>query len=208
MRVRHFYAGFTMIELIVVVAITIIVAGMIVATFGSFNRNEKLSTDTSKLLGDLMVTQQFATTQRNQYKYYGLRLYSGLGEKGDRVGDKIVRYDPPAGVEPRKMDAAQAGHLSLSRFSVIKSCDSADSPEFLDDTFFSSKVSIDASSEFQVKDATPPKLDSIVFIPVGSATYDGVNLLNTTNDQIVLLSDSGEKSTIKIIPLTGHVSVQ
>lgn len=204
---RNFLSGYTFIELLIVVGITIVVLGMVVATFGNFSHHQKLSNDASKLLGDLMVAQQFATTQRDGYKYYGLRFYNGLGEKGDRYGYKILRFEPPAGVEPRKMDVS-AGDLDISRFTVLKSSVSADNPEFLEDTFFNKGVGFGVFSEFQVYPATMPRRDTIIFIPVGSATSDGLNLLTTTNDRIILESNIGEQSKLVIVPLTGHASIQ
>ena len=196
-----FLAGHTFIELLLAVGIAVIMAGVLFATLGSFGQRRKLEFAASKSMTDIRKTQQFARTQRDDHKYYGLQFFNGLGENGDCDGYKIVRYNPPGGMDPLLM---VAGNITLSDYTVIKSSDENDSPEFLEDTFFDHTVAIDTTdSEFQVGDV-------IVFNPEGSATYDGANLLNVSNDKIVftLINDNSEKKALTIVPLTGYVSIE
>lgn len=217
---KRLLTGFTLLELLVVIVLIVIMAGMMVAMLGSFGHRRQLELSAVKLVGDLRQTQQFARVQRDGtsrdvytygYRYYGLRFYDSLGEEGDRDGYKIVRYEPainpgdPGGLRLIELTPP----LNLNDFTVIKSSDEndngGDGPEFLEDTFFGRRVSIDAGSEFQIDD--PPTPHTIVFIPEGSATLDGDVLLSSTCDAIILSLD-GETRTIQITPLTGHVQIQ
>lgn len=194
--------GYSLIELLIALGIIVILVGALTATLGPFGQRRKLGSDIFKLFTDLRTAQQFSRVKKDSYKYYGVRFYGGLGGD-DRDGYKIVRYDPPGGVDP--LDMNPQTDLDLNRFTIIQSSEEADTPEFLENTFFDSKVGIDATSEFQIGDA-------IIFTPEGSATSDGYTLLPTTDpgsqDEIVLFLVNGEKAKITITPLTGYLKIQ
>ena len=203
---RNKRKGFTLIELLVAIAIVVIMVGVGVAMLGPFGRRQQLEISTVTLIGDLRQTHQFSRVLRDDYKYYGLRFYGSLGEDSDRDGYKIVRYEPPAGVDPIDMDPS-AGDLDLNRYRVIKSSDESDNngagpEEFLENTFFGKGVTIAGTSDLGIG-------DSIVFTPEGSATYDGVrdHLLPDDMDDIIL-SGYGNTESIHITPLTGHIGIE
>ncbi len=233
----------TFIEILVVIAIITIMAGGIVAMTHSFTLRQALETSATSLLRDLRQTQQFSRVQKDGYKYYGLCFFAGIGADDnndgtkDRQGWKILRYEPPLGVNPDEMDPSQPNHLDTARYTVIKSSEAADNPEFLDNTYFAKGVILDDSSELQVfsgglifdrktrfaeavqliieatsvlkiasaQAAVAPS--SIIFTPEGSATMDGVNLLESFEDDIVLYA-FGNTKTIHITPLTGHIKIE
>jgi len=201
--------GVSLAEVLMAIVIIIAMAGAIVAMMSSFSPRQTLETSVANLLGDLRETQQFARIQRDGYKYYGLRFYDNLGENGDRQGWKTVCYCQT------NANGNCTGQITLpitdaTTFRVIKSSQASDNngngPELLDNTFFGNGVSLDASSEFQIS-PTPPKLHSIIFIPEGSATKNGVDLLDSNTDEIKL-NIGGKIKTISIIPLTGYVKIE
>jgi len=202
--------GFTLLELVMVIGlVTIVTAGM-ASLISPFEMRQRFEYSTVKLVGDLRQARQFAYSQRvgnttgteYAYKYYGLYFNNSLGEDSDRQGWKIVRYEPPGGVTPEQMDPTQAGHLNLTRYTVIKGSQAAENPELSDNTFFSQGVMLDASSDFQIGG-----LQSVVFTPEGSATTDGINLLSSTQDDVII-STYGRNKTIHITSLTGHIAIQ
>lgn len=193
---RNKRKGFTLIELLVAIAIVVIMVGVGVAMLGPFGRRQQLEISTVTLIGDLRQTHQFSRVLRDDYKYYGLRFYGSLGEDSDRDGYKIVRYEPPAGVDPIDM----LPPVNFGNVTVIKSSEQGDNPELLENTFFGKGVTIAATSDLEIG-------DSIVFTPEGSATSNGQTLLGGNNDQI-RLSLGGRIKTIKITPLTGHIGIE
>lgn len=202
--------GYSLIELLIALGILAIMVGTLTATLGPFGQRRQLTSDVFKLFTDLKTTQQFARVKKDSYKYYGLRFYNYNISVGDfRDGYKIVRYEPQNNVSSLDMNPqAVPSDLNLNVFTIIQSSVSAENPQFLENTFFDRKVGIDASSEFRVTPATPPKLDAIVFTPEGSATRDGWNLLNSTQDDIMLSLVNGETKKITITPLTGYLKIQ
>lgn len=196
--------GFTVLELLITIVLIGILVGALVAMMGPFGHRRRLETSAVKLTGDLRQVQQFSRVQRDGYRYYGLRFYDAIGEDDDgdgtpdREGWKIVRYEPINLTLP----------VDFNNTTAIKSSESTDDPEFLEDTFFGERVTIDGSSEFQIS-PDPPELHSIVFTPEGSATIDGnlTNLLTASNDTIIL-SGYGNNITIQITPLTGHIGIE
>jgi hypothetical protein len=177
----------------------------------------------------------YSLSMRDGYKYYGLRFFNTLGPNNDREGWKIVRYEPPAGVNPDQMDPTQ-GHLDPDRYTVIKGSEATDNPEFLENTYFNKDVTLDDHSPFQVSAAgsifdrktrfarvmefligainhlkiisaeAGVALNAVIFTPEGSATSDGFNLLEDGED--IILCAFGNTRTINITPLTGHVRIQ
>lgn len=218
---QNFMAGFSLLEVVIVISLAVIIFGGIIALQGPFAKRQQLEYSAVKLVGDLRQAQQYAYSQRvgikdsteYAYKYYGVHFFPNVGEDDnndatkDREGWKIVRYEPPAGVDPDEMDAAQSGHLDIDRYTVIKGSEAADNPEFLEKTYFAKGVIFNTvDSDFKVG-------DSIVFTPEGAATTDGT-LANLVSDisgdgivGIVLFSYNRNK-TIKIAPLTGHVGIR
>lgn len=204
--------GFTLLELVMVIGLVSIVTAGMTSLISPFEMRQRLEYSAVKLVGDLRQTQQFAYSQRvgnvsgtaYAYKYYGLRFFNNLGEYSDRQGWKIVRYEPPGGVTPEQMDPTQANHLNLTRYTVIKGSQAADNPELSDNTFFSQDVTLNASSDFQIGGSG---LNSVVFTSEGSATIDGINLLNSTQDDVII-SAYGHNKDIHITALTGHIAIQ
>jgi len=241
MRLKNKRRGFTLIETIVVIFIIVTLTGLIAAMISPFSHRQALEISTAKLLADLKLARQFARSQRQDYKYYGVRFYQNIGVDDnkdgtkDRQGWKIVRYEPPAGVTPDQMDPTR-GDLDPDRYTVIKGSEATDNPEFLDNTYFAKGVILDESSEFQVSAAgsifdrktrfaeaieciidaiSHLKINSaeavvalsyLIFTPEGSATLDGISLLEDFEDDIVLYA-FGHTKTIHITPLTGHVNI-
>ncbi|MFH1777101.1 MAG: hypothetical protein ABH952_06045 [Candidatus Omnitrophota bacterium] len=188
----------SILEILIILAIVAVMLGAMVPIMTSFTEQRQLETAAVTLLGDLRQTYQFSRTQRDGYKYYGLRFYNNLGEGGDRFGYKIIRYEPPDGTPPQDYMPP----VTLANFSVIKGPDPVDNHELLENTFFGPRVVIDASSEFHVG-----VVEDIIFTPEGAATYDGLKLLTPSNDEIVL-SVNGNTKTITIQPLTGNIRIQ
>ncbi len=170
-----------------------------------FRARMQLKDSALALQADLRVTQNYAMSEKDGYKYYGLRFYDSLGvdilPSGEplRQGWKILRYEPKGLTPP----------VNLNSFTVIKSSESTvDNPQLVDKTFFASdRITINtATSEFITGTPTPPKLNATVFTDRGSATDNGQNLLTLSNDTIVL-SGYGHAINITITPLTGHTEV-
>lgn len=209
--------GFTLLELLVTLAIIAIIAGAIVTMSGSFGHRQRLETSALKLIGDLRQAQQFSRVRRTKpgetygYGYHGLRFYGSLGEDGDREGWKILRFctdediDGDCDSDP-SLPITFTG-ASPTFYEVVKSSVEADNPEFLEDTFFAENVTIDTNSGFQINPVAP-QLHSIIFTPEGSATSGGEDLLLTGTNDDIILSGYGNTKTIHIAPLTGHVKIE
>jgi len=193
---RNARRTFTMLELLIALFIMGIMASALMAMLGSFSFRRQLDTSVFSLLNDLRQTQAFSLSMRDGCRYYGLRFEGGLGSNGDRVGYNITRYDPPAGTNCT--DYTYLGSANLTRCTVIKSSKPAETPEFLEDTFFNRLVGFAADSDFKVPDV-------IVFNENGSATSDGATIL--TKDKINL-TVGDNKRTITLTPLTGYVRIQ
>ena len=139
---------------------------------------------------------------RDQHKYYALRLFNNLGATSDRHGYKIIYFHGTTTNDDPGLPITAATY-----FKVIKSSQSGDTPEFLEDTFFSKGVIIDPSSEIYWTTAGG-KINTLIFTPLGSATTDGTLLLVPgTNDSITLSKGSYSK-TITISSLTGYVKIE
>lgn len=186
--------GFSLLELVVSLAIVLILSGLMIPMFRSFAERRKLENDAVNLMGDLIQAQQFARVYRDGYKYYGVRFFGGLGANGDRVGYKILRFEP--------IDITAPINTTAASWTAIKSSVEADNPEFLENTFFGSQVSIDAASEIQPS-------EFIVFAPEGSATSNGKDFLAMNNNEIMLsLPANRGNRTIEITSLTGYVKIK
>jgi len=199
--------SFTIIELLISLMIIAIVSSAIIAMKGPFSHRQQLMSSAMKLVNDLRLTQQFARSRKDDFNFYGLRLYSGIGPNddgaggGDRYGYKIVRYDPQGvGVTAPVVDLTPTG------FDVIKTSEQSDIPSpatyemFIENTFFEKRVNIKSGTTLQVGEA-------VVFNPEGSATSNGGTLLTSPKDKIIL--EMGQRTvTIDIIPLTGYVKIE
>ena len=195
--------SFTVMEMIISIAIIAAVSGSLVAMTGPFNQRQQLAQSALRLVGDLRLAQQFSRTLKDQYRYYGVRFFSGLGPDADRAGYKIIRYNPMglSGTPPPPVNPLD--------FGIIKSSDEADIPlgaEFIENTFFAERVQIDPTSDFQPDVTT----DDIVFTPEGAATTDGqlsTVLQLGVNDEIIL-SMGQNQVKIKITGLTGYARIE
>ena len=194
--------SFTLFEMLITFVIIAIVSGSLVSMQGSFNHRQQLMVSALRLVNDLRLTQQCARTRKGTYNFYGLKFYANLGPNADRVGYKIVRYNP-SGV-------TVAAPVNLADFGIIKSSVAADSPpaEWIEDTFFDVGIQMDATSHFKVgaPDWPSGKPNAVVFNPNGSATFEGSTLLDTSNNRIIL-SRNQYSVTIEIIPLTGYIRI-
>jgi len=181
--------GFTFLEAILAIFIILVLWGIILPMFGTFEERRKLDASALKLMSDLMQAQQFARSQRNDSQYYGVRFFSNLGNNQDRYGYKILCYNT---TPPFDMGTS---------FTITKSSVAADNPEFLEDTFFEKNVVIDADSEFKVGEV------GIVFNRDGSATTNGSDILDGDHDDIILSIENKRdiNKTINIIGLTGYI---
>ena len=194
--------SFTLFEMLITIVIITIVTGSMVSMQGAFNRRQQLMVSALRLVNDLRLAQQCARTRKNIYNFYGLKFYSGLGPNADRVGYKIVRYNP-SGVTVTSING-------LSDFGIIKSSVAADSPpaEWIENTYFDLGIQMDATSHFKVgaPDWPSGKPNAVVFTPNGSATFDGSTLLDSSNN-LIILSRNQYKVTVEIVPLTGYIEV-
>lgn len=200
--------GFTLLELMLTMAIVVIMVGALVVLKNPFERRQKLEFSAVKLMGDLRQAQQFSRAERTDpdeehgYRYHGLRFYGGLGPDGDRVGWKILRFCTDT--EPDG-DCDEDPSLPIDGttfFEIVKSSELTDGPELIENTFFEKNVTIAGGSDLGVG-------DTIVFVYEGSATQDGDlgNLLDGNTDDITL-SAYGNTIIVHITPLTGHVRIQ
>lgn len=188
--------GFTFIELLVSIIIMLIIAGGMVAMKGPFEHRIHLDSTAVSLQEDLRYTQMLAMSQKNAYKYYGLRFYGNLGPNADRQGWKIVRYEPNTITPPINVDIAPV--------TYIKSSQESDNPQELDNTYFNKPESIHASSDFQIVPAGQQR-HSVVFNESGSATIDGSTLLTEGTQTEIVLTSFGRTVTLHITRLTGHI---
>jgi prepilin-type N-terminal cleavage/methylation domain-containing protein len=197
--------GFSLLEMLIVLAIMGIMFGVIVAMKSPFQERMQLRNSALALQEDLRMAQLYAMGKKDDYKYYGVWFNASLGEDilgpgNNRQGWKIVRYEPNTIIPP----------VNFNSVTYIKSSVLVDNPVIFDKTFFERGVNLSTTSpvsEFQAGSPTPPQLHSIVFNERGSATDNGQNLLTTNNDTIVL-SGYGRTININITPLTGHIEVR
>jgi prepilin-type N-terminal cleavage/methylation domain-containing protein len=172
--------GFSLVEIIVVIMIMLIIAGSITTMWSSFTRRQELDVSALTLVGDLRQAQKFSRSRITKpggtigFGYYGIRFFSGLGENGDRQGWKIIRFCDTDGSGNCEAELASTdipitdpniACLTANSISCeyVKSPVAADNADLVDNTFFSEKVTIDASSDFAVG-------STIIFSPLGSAT--------------------------------------
>lgn len=188
---RYKKRSFSLLELIIVMSVMIILAGASSAMISPYTWRRNLELSAEKLTLDLMEAQQYSLSFRDGYQYYGIFFYDNL-QDGESYGYKLVRY---------KVD--ETGALLFDTDGkpiidvVIKSSETQDNPEYLENTAFPGGVEILATSEIQIG-------DFIIFNSLGSATNDGDALLSSTQDEITF-QIKGITRTVKIHPLTGYV---
>lgn len=200
-------SSLTYLEILIVVCIMGIILGGALPLITPFTYRQELEASVVKLFQDLRQAHQFSRILRDEYSYYGIKFYDGLSDD-NRAGYKILLFcqtdaggtcteDPIVPFNPSGMVCNDSLATSCN---FIKSSESADNPEFLENTFFSKGVTFDAASEFGA-DGT------IIFNPDGSATTDGETLLGAGNDEIILKRGSYTRR-ITISALTGYVSLE
>lgn len=64
--------GFTLIELITVIAIILIIVGIITPRLSTSFKNQRLDSDAKKLASNLALAQNYAIGQKDGYRYYGV----------------------------------------------------------------------------------------------------------------------------------------
>ncbi len=188
--------GFTLLELIISMSVIAIILGMALPLMTGFSQRRDVDAAVLQVLQDLRQAQQFARTSRDSYSYYGITFLSGLGQNSNRTGYRIVRFEPQTPVLPITDFSCPVAN----KCTIIKSSVAANNPEFLEDTFFPARVTIDSAGEIKVG-------DTIVFTPQGSVTTDGQTLLPANKDQITISGVNNSK-TLTIQSLTGYVKVQ
>ncbi|MCX5704383.1 MAG: type II secretion system protein [Candidatus Omnitrophica bacterium] len=195
---RRKILSYTLVEFLIVLAILGIIFGGALPLWSTLAPRQEVETSAFKLFKELQQGWEFSRMLRDQHKYYALRLFNNLGATSDRHGYKIIYFHGATTNDDPGLPITAATY-----FKVIKSSQSGDTPEFLEDTFFSKGVIIDPNSEIYWTTAGG-KINTLIFTPLGSATTDGQILLLGTNDSITLSKGSYSK-TITISPLTGYV---
>jgi len=69
--------GFTLVELLIVIAIIFVLAGALTPRLATNSNKRNLDNDTKLLVSNLHLARQYAIAQRKGYRYYGLSFYSG-----------------------------------------------------------------------------------------------------------------------------------
>jgi len=192
---KNYFLGLTLLELLIVLVIMGIFARGIFASWDTFGWYRDVEVSIQKLYYDLGLTWKFARTLRNGYSYYGLRFYNNTGSDGKQYGYKLLHFYNASGVG----DPPILPINNTTSFEVIKSSQIADNPEFLDNAFFAKGVVIDSASELKAG-------DTLVFTPQGSATSDGLNLLNSTKDTVTLRKGNSRQG-LKIYNMTGLTEI-
>ena len=197
--------GFTLLELLFSIAIVGIMYAGVVSMKGPFEHRQQTEYSAVKLIGDLRQAQLFAYSQRDGYKYYGINFEYTLGPQNDREGWRLLRYNPPVGMDPRNQTGSDVNIYGNN--TVIKSSKAAESPENLENTYFSEGVILNNT----MSDFHTASYNHIVFTPEGSATRNGVDLVNDISGDskvAIVLDLHGNKEIIQIEPLVGTVRKQ
>ncbi len=184
--------GFTLIEIMAVVALMLILAGFMTPLVGSQINKAILQAEIQKLFFDLKQAQQFSLTREEGYSYYGLELVDNAGPNSDRAGYRIVRYEPNELTVPPPIG-------STPLLTVVKSAQTLPAPLIYDEELaFDLRVSFDPASELAAG-------SRVIFTPEGSATKDGETLLDADGDEVTLQCGNVSKKTLIFEPLTGQV---
>lgn len=80
--------GFTLIELIAVIAIILILVGIVAPRLSTSFRNQRLDSDAKRLVSNLVLAQNYAIGQKDGHRYYGVTFYN--------AGYRIIPYDDPS----------------------------------------------------------------------------------------------------------------
>lgn len=200
-------SGFTLLELIMCMAIMVIMAGMLVSLKSPFQHRQQLEHSAIKLMSDLRLAHYYSFMTRGGYKFYGIRFYSNLGEDLDRDGYKLVYYNSTDPIN-------QTAPVNLNAFTVTKGSVAADNPELVENTYFSAGITYNTSSgDFGPAGNPQARPVEIVFNPQGAATTDGV-LTNLVNDASgdgtvgIVIKKFNYNKTIEIEPLTGNIKLK
>jgi len=185
--------SFTLIELIIVIAIIAIAAGAMTPLFSGKIAKYRLDADVQELFSDIKQAQQFSLSRENQYSYYGIRFYNNLGQNNDQQGYKILRYEPLQTVMPISDPPGVAP-------TVVKSGQATDNPLIVEQgAIFHGSVEISAISEIIIG-------DRLIFTPQGSVTTDGQVYLSTAKDNIIL-ECRNYSQVINIYPRSGNIEI-
>jgi prepilin-type N-terminal cleavage/methylation domain-containing protein len=204
-NLKKFIIGFTLIELVMVLAIITVMFGVVVAMKTPFQNRMSLRNSALALQQDLRVAQAYVLSDTDLNTFYGIRFYKDIGEDilgagNKRQGWKIIRYQ---GANP----VVDFDIIAPTTNSALKSCVVADNPQIFDRTFFERGVTLDATSELQVNPGAG-QWHSIIFNKMGQATSNGQTLLNNgQNIDDIVLTGFGNTISIHITPETGHVYV-
>ncbi|MBN3040164.1 MAG: type II secretion system protein [Candidatus Omnitrophica bacterium] len=182
---------FTLIELCLVIAIIAITVGIMVPRVTAWNRKQMVLSAGQNLFADIVLTQQMALIHENGYTYFGIDFFANQGPDNNRLGYKVLRYEPITVTPPINNTAAH---------TVIKSFDAADNPQFHEPHMLLSKNIVFSPI------STLDENSQIVFNSLGSATRNGTVLIPDTPNTIVL-TDTQTTTRIKIEPLTGTAEV-
>ena len=184
-------AAFTLVEMLVVIAIIGIVAGMSVMAFGPFLRGQTLSQAASTVQSSIWEARNYAATHRTKATLYfdtdegRLLLFKKPADADDYANDTIPPENKP---EP-----------------VSK-------PEFLSEsvTLVTTDLGADSDKPVVILDnLTPPlqikggstAMDRLVFHPGGS--LDPQNMNSTSNWYVVLQDKRGDQMAIEVIFASG-----
>jgi prepilin-type N-terminal cleavage/methylation domain-containing protein len=78
-------AGFTLVELLIVIAIILFTAGAIAPRLDSSLKSRRLILDTKKLASNISLAQTYAMGQKDGFRSYGVVFYDG--------GYRIIPHD-------------------------------------------------------------------------------------------------------------------
>ncbi len=184
--------GFTLIEIMAVVTLMLLLAGLMVPLVSNQINKYILQAEIQKLFFDLKQTQQFSLTREEGYSYYGLELVDNAGPNNDRAGYRIVRYEPNGLTVPPPIGSAPT-------LTVVKSDQTLPVPLIYDqEVAFDLRVSFDPAGELAAG-------SRVIFTPEGSATNNGETLLGANGDEITLQCGDSYRKTLIFEPLTGQV---
>jgi type II secretory pathway pseudopilin PulG len=63
-------AGFTLVEIVVVICVIVAFSGVVTVSFGKFDQDSRLNVAAGKALADLRYTQEVAMTERREVNFY------------------------------------------------------------------------------------------------------------------------------------------